>query len=119
MTVSGYDHLESSNQSDETYLFIWVIMAFLGANMVSLIRGIFMKNLPFLFYFITPDLLKPVKLINLILNTDIAPTILDFAGSKIPDYYVGSQSNLLLIPKRSTNCVIQYSMNTTGNTISQ
>ena len=85
------DYLESSNQSDES-LFIYM-----GDNGFSWgEHGLIDKRhfyeesarVPLLFY--SPSRIEAGQVNqSLILNTDIAPTILDYARAKIPDHYVG------------------------------
>ena len=85
------DYIESSNQSDNS-LFIYM-----GDNGFSWgEHGLIDKRhfyeestrVPLLFYY--PSVIEAGQVNqSLILNTDIAPTILDYAGAEIPDYYAG------------------------------
>ena len=85
------DYLESADQSDDS-LFIYM-----GDNGFSWgEHGLIDKRhfyeestrVPLLFYY--PSVIEPGQVNqSLILNTDIAPTILDYAHADIPSYYVG------------------------------
>jgi arylsulfatase A-like enzyme len=85
------EYLESADQSDDS-LFIYM-----GDNGFSWgEHGLIDKRhfyeestrVPLLFYY--PSVIEPGQVNqSLILNTDIAPTILDYAQAEIPDYYVG------------------------------
>ena len=85
------EYLEKTDQSENT------LLVYMGDNGFSWgEHGLIDKRhfyeestrVPLLFYY--PASIEPgQKNLSLILNTDIAPTLLDYAGASIPEYYVG------------------------------
>ena len=85
------DYLESSNQSDESLLIYMGDNGFSWGEHGLIDKRHFYEEstrVPLLFHY--PAVIKPGQVNrSLILNTDIAPTILDYAKAEIPSYYVG------------------------------
>ena len=85
------DYLESVNQSDESLLIYMGDNGFSWGEHGLIDKRHFYEEstrVPLLFYY--PAVIKPGQVNrSLILNTDIAPTILDYAKVEVPSYYVG------------------------------